>query len=78
MSDFCSRSSKSASFNGLSRADPDDGIVRITPGGVPGAAALQQFAGLTGTSFTWPTNISAGVYFVEFMSMPCLTSRGRD
>ncbi|KAI0707369.1 hypothetical protein C8Q76DRAFT_818486 [Earliella scabrosa] len=32
----------------------------ITPGGVPGAAALQQYPGLTGTAFTWPTNITAG------------------
>ncbi|TBU26217.1 hypothetical protein BD311DRAFT_779796 [Dichomitus squalens] len=32
----------------------------ITPGGQPGAAALQQYPGLTGTSFTWPTNITSG------------------
>ncbi|TBU57980.1 hypothetical protein BD310DRAFT_949015 [Dichomitus squalens] len=28
--------------------------------GQPGAAALQQYSGLTGTSFTWPTNITSG------------------
>ena len=33
---------------------------RITPGGVVGAAALQQYSGLTGTSFTWSSNITAG------------------
>ncbi|RPD60069.1 hypothetical protein L226DRAFT_560454 [Lentinus tigrinus ALCF2SS1-7] len=32
----------------------------INPGGVTGAAALQQYSGLTGTSFTWSTNITAG------------------
>ena len=37
-----------------------DSPFSITPGGQPGAAALQQYAGLTGTSFTWSTNITAG------------------
>ncbi|KAI0719270.1 hypothetical protein C8T65DRAFT_693277 [Cerioporus squamosus] len=32
----------------------------INPGGQTGAAALQQYSGLTGTSFTWSSNISAG------------------
>ncbi|PIL35599.1 hypothetical protein GSI_02327 [Ganoderma sinense ZZ0214-1] len=32
----------------------------INPGGVTGAAALQQYTGLTGTSFTWSANISEG------------------
>ncbi|KAI0787709.1 hypothetical protein C8Q74DRAFT_1315534 [Fomes fomentarius] len=32
----------------------------IAPGGVPGATAFQQYTGVTGTAFTWSTNISAG------------------
>ncbi|KAI0635911.1 hypothetical protein C8Q77DRAFT_1100354 [Trametes polyzona] len=36
------------------------GTRAIVPGGQPQAAALQQYANLQGTSFTWATNISAG------------------
>ncbi|KAI0775221.1 hypothetical protein BD413DRAFT_296530 [Trametes elegans] len=32
----------------------------IKPGGQPTAAALQQYTGLTGNSFTWSSNITAG------------------
>ncbi|KAH9944819.1 hypothetical protein B0H21DRAFT_745377 [Amylocystis lapponica] len=32
----------------------------IEPGGQPGAPALQQYTGLTGTSFTWSTNVTSG------------------
>ncbi|KAI0749306.1 hypothetical protein C8Q80DRAFT_1161231 [Daedaleopsis nitida] len=35
----------------------------ISPGGVPGATAFQQYTGLTGTSFTWSTNLTAGTSF---------------
>ncbi|OJT11478.1 hypothetical protein TRAPUB_12030 [Trametes pubescens] len=32
----------------------------INPGNQPGAAALQQYTGLTASPFTWSTNITAG------------------
>ncbi|KAM5535957.1 hypothetical protein V8D89_010397 [Ganoderma adspersum] len=35
-------------------------VMAIVPGGVPGAAALQQYSGLTGNSFSWSANITEG------------------
>ncbi|KAI8980168.1 hypothetical protein BD414DRAFT_551040 [Trametes punicea] len=35
-------------------------FLAIIPGGQPQAPALQQYPGLTGTTFTWSVNISAG------------------
>ncbi|KAI0926073.1 hypothetical protein AcV5_008635 [Taiwanofungus camphoratus] len=32
----------------------------IEPGSSPSATPLQEYAGLTGTSFTWPTNVTQG------------------
>ncbi|KAJ3491766.1 hypothetical protein NLI96_g436 [Meripilus lineatus] len=34
----------------------------ILPGATPGGEALQQFTGLTDTSFRWSTNIAAGTF----------------
>ena len=38
-------------------------FLAISPGGQPGVKPLQEYAGLTGTSFTWSTNVSAGTSF---------------
>ncbi|KAH9945451.1 uncharacterized protein BXZ73DRAFT_73597 [Epithele typhae] len=35
-------------------------FLQIVPGGIPGAAALQQYSNLQASPFTWTTNISAG------------------